>query len=246
MLLESAPVVSDETVGIRVVAELDQRVANVVKEFQASALGQLLAEPNSSASLLAATIREIYWEIHCYQPFTTKAGFSLIGGANPEDRKVMRTLLLHKWEEVEHRVWALEGYKSLGGDQSRIGREGELTSPGAFAVAAVWERLARTVHPLAYVGAEYLFEDLTARLAKLATESLSTRDLSQQGLRFIVDHASEDEKHSQLLKKLIQDILRSHPSLGSQIMFAFDCFRQVYPMPLWLASYARAKQVSLT
>jgi hypothetical protein len=246
MLAESVAVVSDESVGMRVVAELDQRVANVLKEFQASALGQLLAEPDSSVDLLVATIREIYWEIHCYQPFTTKAGFSMIGGADPEDRKTMRTLLLHKWEEVEHRVWALDGYKALHGDQSRIGSEGELTSPGAFAVAAVWERLARTVHPLAYVGAEYLFEDLTARLAKLATESLSNRGLSQQGLRFIVDHATEDEKHSQLLKKLIGEIGRSRPALGTQIVFAFDCFRQVYPMPLWLASYTRAKEGLLT
>jgi hypothetical protein len=246
MLAESVAVVSDESVGMRVVRELDARVADVVKEFQTSPLGQLLAEPDSSVSLLTAAIREIYWEIHCYQPFTTKAGFAMMGGTDPADRKVMRTLLLHKWEEVEHRVWALDGYKALGGDQSRIGREGDLTSPGAFAVAAVWERLARTVHPLAYVGAEYLFEDLTARVAKLATESLSKRGLSQQGLRFIVDHASEDEKHSQLLKKLIEEIGRSHPGLGGQILFAFDCFRQVYPMPLWSASYARAKQVLLT
>ena len=231
----------EESVGTHVVADLDRRVAAVVKEFQASALGCLLAEPDSSESLIAATIREIYWEIHCYQPFTTRAGFFMIGGADPADRKVMRTLLLHKWEEVEHRVWALDGFKALGGDQSRIGRENELMSPGAFAVAAVWERLARAVHPLAYVGAEYLFEDLTARLAKLATESLSRRGLQQQGLRFIVDHASEDEKHSQLLRKLVLEIGQRHPGLVSQILFAFDCFHQVYPMPLWLASYSRAK-----
>ena len=236
----------EESVGTRIIAELDKRVAGVIKEFQDSPLGQLLVEPGSSTSLIAAIIREIYWEIHCYQPFTTKAGFAMIGATEPADRKVMRTLLLHKWEEVEHRVWALDGYKALGGDQSRIGRESELMSPGAFAVAAVWERLSQTLHPLAYVGAEYLFEDLTARLTKLATVSLSKRGLSQQGLRFIVDHATEDEKHSQLLKKLIEEIGLNHPELESQILFAFDCFHQVYPMPLWLASYARAKQPLLT
>jgi hypothetical protein len=117
-----------------------------------------------------------------------------------------------------------------------------MTSPGAFAVAAVWERLARIIHPLAYVGAEYLFEDLTARLAKLATGSLQKRSLSPGGIRFIVDHASEDERHSQLLRKLIEEVCAIKPALEHQILFAFDCFRQVYPMPLWLASYARAKQ----
>jgi hypothetical protein len=242
MSLESPALVSDESVGTQVVAELNHRVADVVEEFQFSALGRVLAEPDSSVDLLTATIREIYWEIHCYQPFTTKAGFSMIGGASPEDRKIMRILLLHKLEEVEHRVWALDGYKALGGDQSRIGKEGEMISPGAFAVAAVWERLARLIHPLAYVGAEYLFEDLTARLAKLATESLQKRSLSQEGIRFIVDHSSEDERHSQLLRKLIEEVCATEPALEDQILFAFDCFRQVYPMPLWLASYARAKQ----
>jgi hypothetical protein len=242
MTLESLAVVSDKPIGTQVVAELNHRVANVVEEFQSSALGQLLVDPHSSVGLLTATIREIYWEIHCYQPSTTKAGFSMIGGADPEDRKVMRTLLLHKWEEVEHRVWALDGYKALGGDQSLIGKESEMTSPGAFAVAAVWERLARTIHPLAYVGAEYLFEDVTARLAKLAKESLQKRGLTQEGIRFIVDHASEDERHSQLLRRLIEEICTIKPALERQILFAFDCFRYVYPMPLWLASYARAKQ----
>lgn len=242
MSLEGPALVSDESVGTQVVAELNRRVADVVEEFQSSALGRLLAGPDSSVGLLTATIREIYWEIHCYQPFTTKAGFSMIGGADPEDRKVMRTLLLHKWEEVEHRVWALDGYKALGGDQSRIGKECEMTSPGAFAVAAVWERLADTIHPLAYVGAEYLFEDLTARLAKQATESLQKRGLAREGIRFIVDHASEDERHSQLLKRLIKEMCTIKPALKPQILFAFDCFRYVYPMPLWLASYARAKE----
>ena len=242
MLIQSLSSLAEESKGLQIVAELDQRVASVVEEFRASPLGQLLADPNSSASLLAATIREIYWEIHCYQPFTTKAGFSMIGGADPEDRKVMRILLLHKWEEVEHRVWALDGFIALGGDPSRIGRENVLISPGAFAVAAIWERLASVLHPLAYVGAEYLFEDLTARLAKLASESLIERGLSPQGLRFIVDHASEDERHSQLLKKVIEEVCLRRPEMANEILFAFDCLRQVYPMPLWLASYARANQ----
>jgi len=223
------------------VSDLDRRVEQVEEEFQSSPLGQLLADPTSSTKLIGATIREIYWEIHCYQPSTTKAGFSMIGGITPEERKVMRSLLMHKWEEVEHRIWALDGYKALGGDQSRIGRASEFMSPGAFAVAAVWERLATRINPLAYLGAEYLFEDLTARLTKSAIQSLATRGFSQQGLRFISDHAIEDEKHSRLLKHLIVEVSERHPEVKKDTLFAFDCFRHVYPMPLWLESYARAK-----
>jgi hypothetical protein len=230
-------------IGDQIITELDVRIQKVIQEFWDSPIGRLVSSINTtSTELIAATIREIYWEIHCYQPFTTKAGFALIGGAAPEDRKVMRALLLHKWEEVEHRVWALDGYKALGGDESRIGREGELMSPGAFAVAAVWERLAQTIHPLCYLGAEYLFEDLTARLAKLVAEALLSRGISPEGMRFIVSHAVEDEKHSNLLKRLIQEVGETHPELSTQLLFAFDCFHQVYPMPLWIAAYARAEQ----
>jgi Iron-containing redox enzyme len=224
---------------ITILAELNRRVDEVVEEFQASAISRLVV--SSDAALIAATFREIYWEIHCYQPLTTKAGFAMIGAVGPLERKVMRILLLHKWEEVEHSVWALDGYKALGGDQSRIGREAEFTSPGAFAVAAVWERLARMVNPLAYLGAEYLFEDLTARLTKLVTGNLADRGFPKQGMRFVIDHATEDEKHSNLLAKLIRDVVQRRPELAPEILFAFDCFKHVYPMPLWLASLARAQ-----
>ncbi|MGD0907799.1 MAG: iron-containing redox enzyme family protein [Candidatus Acidiferrales bacterium] len=230
-----------EAVAKRIVAALDQRIDCIVKEFRLSPIGHLVETPDSPIGLIVATMREIYWEIHCYQPFTTKAGFAMIGATNAEDGKVMRTLLLHKWEEVEHRVWALEGYKALGGDQSRIGKEAEFFSPGAFAVAAVWEHLAQRVHPLAYLGAEYLFEDLTARLSKLITANLSKRGISRQGMCFVVDHATEDEKNSQLLRRLIEEVGHRHPDLMPQVLFAFDCFHQVYPMPLWLGSYTRAE-----
>lgn len=225
-----------------IVSELNDRIDQIVHEFQMSPLGRLIKEPTASRSLIAATIREIYWEIHCYQPATTRAGFALIGSMAPRDRKLMKALLLHKWEEVEHRTWALDGYVALGGDPTRIGRERDFCSPGAFAVAAVWERLASTVHPIAYLGAEYLFEDLTARLTKIATASLAHQGFATAGMRFIVDHASEDERHSAMLQKLLREVEESRPETSQQILFAFECFRQVYPMPLWCASYQRAQR----
>jgi hypothetical protein len=231
-----APIVGDG----RTVAELDRRVASLVDEFTDSPIGKLVTALESPIELVTATVREIYWEIHCYQPSTTRAGFTMISGLPPEERKIMRILLLHKWEEVEHRVWALNGYLALGGDRSRIGRENEFMSTGAFAVAAVWDLLAQKLEPLSYLGAEYLFEDLTARLSKMVTQSLSGRGLPQQGMRFIVDHATEDERHSRLLKKLINEVEGQRPESVSQMLFAFDCFRHVYPLPLWMGSYARA------
>jgi hypothetical protein len=95
-----APIVGDG----RTVAELDRRVASLVDEFTDSPIGKLVTALESPIELVTATVREIYWEIHCYQPCTTRAGFTMISGLPPEERKIMRILLLHKWEEVEHRV----------------------------------------------------------------------------------------------------------------------------------------------
>ena len=61
-------------------------------------------------------------------------------------------------------------------------------------------------------------------------------------MRFIVDHATEDERHSNLLKKLVDEVEQSRPTLRHQILYAFDCFHQVYPMSLWLGSFERAQK----
>jgi len=56
----------DESIGTRIIAELDKRVVGVVKDFQASPLGQLLIEPDSSTGLIAAVIpiREVCQHRH--------------------------------------------------------------------------------------------------------------------------------------------------------------------------------------
>jgi len=230
----------DRTFGNRTLIALDCRIESIVHEFKASAVWRTLIDPCTPAEHVLSILREVYWEVHCYHPWTTYAGFAMLGRINPDELRVMRTLLLHKWDEVEHRVWALDGYKAFGGDPQRIGREAEFMSPGAFAVAAVWERLAIQIDPLAYLGAEYLFEDLTARLAKDAVAALRSRTLSAEGMRFIVDHAEEDIKHSALLKRLISEVSARKPELHAQVLYAFDCFQHVYPMPLWNGSYERA------
>jgi len=222
------------------IAALDTRIQRIIQHFKQSQTWATLIAPHSTIDQIHAVLREVYWEIHCYQPWTTQAGFAMLGRIGPDELKVMRTLLLHKWDEVEHRTWALDGYKAFGGNPQQIGCESDFMSPGAFAVAAVWERLATQVEPLAYLGAEYLFEDLTSHLTRDLTAALSTRSLSKVGMRFIVDHATEDVKHSALLKRLISEVTTRKPELHAQILYAFDCFQHVYPMLLWNGSYERA------
>ena len=98
--------------GTKCARRLDERIADVVADVKASPIWNAIC--SSDAALIRALIREVYWEVHCYHPYTTKTGFAMLGRIGPGEMKTLRTLLLHKWEEVEHRVWALDGYRVSG------------------------------------------------------------------------------------------------------------------------------------
>jgi hypothetical protein len=229
-------VVSD---GQELLEQLNRRLERDVVRFRESHVWRVLSSAASSTQLLSAVLRELYWEIHCYQPFTTKAGFAMIGGADVVDRKRMRTMLLHKWEEVEHRQWALDCYLALGGDPRR--GAALPMSAQSFAVCAVWERMSARCGALSYVGAEYLFEALTARLTPIVADVLAKRGFGGEALQFITEHAVEDQKHQQLFAKLIVEIGNAHPEGSAEILYCYDCFNAVYPMPVWEACVARAE-----
>lgn len=234
VLAQSAPPTA--TSGRALLTELERRLESAVEAFLGSRVWSVLSSPETSTGTVIAILRELHWEIHCYQPRTTKAGFHMIGGAAVEDMKVMRTLLLHKWDEVEHRAWAWECYLALGGDPGRS----ERLSPEAHAVCAVWESMAK-MSALSYVGAEYLFEALTARLTPLVVNALRRHGLAAEGMRFIVDHAVEDQKHKNLFEHLIIEIGDAHPELHDDVLYAYDCFYAVYPAALWEGCLRRAE-----
>jgi hypothetical protein len=226
-----------------VVGYLDERVGSVLEEFKRSQIWETVRNPSTPRAMVAAIVREIYFEVCCYQPQTTRAGFLMIGSIHNSERKLMKSMLLHKWEEVEHVQWAERGYLALGGDAARlreINQSGARITPHAFAVAAVWDRLAREVEPAAYIGAEYLFESLTAEVTKLVMPQLSQLGFAADGLYFITEHATEDVKHANLFRHLADELCGRRPELIEPILYAFDCFRAVYPMPIWLAAFERA------
>lgn len=225
--------------GRSLLNELDKRLDRDVERFLSSNVWSVLSSRSTPTRTVTAILRELYWEIYSYQEHTTKAGFHMIGGASVSDDKIMKTLLLHKWDEVEHRQWAWECYLALGGEPARAAVE--RMSPGSFAVAAVWERLATHLHALSYVGAEYLFEALTARLAPIVVEALHERDIRSDGLRFITEHATEDQKHKNLFEHLIVQIGDAYPRLHEEVLYCYDCFNSVYPMPIWEACVARGE-----
>ena len=58
---------------------------------------------------------------------------------------------------------------------------------------------------------------------------------------FIVDHATEDVKHTNLVVHWILDIATRYPSSGESMLRAFDYFAHVYPIPVWDEALGRAR-----
>ena len=233
-------------IGEETLEALDSRIQEVIRSVKSTPMWTSFSDPSTSSELIKAIIREVYWDIYCYQPCTTRAGFSMIGRISPEEQKVMREFFCF----INGMRWSIACGLSMDIRRSAairsvsVARRSSCRPAAEFAVAAVWERLASNLHPLAYLGAEYLFEDLTVHLAKSALELLKSRNLSVEGLHFISDHATEDVKHSALLKRAIIDVASRHPYLRPQIIFAFDCFAHVYPVELWNGSLKRACKAS--
>jgi hypothetical protein len=148
---------------------------------------------------------------------------------------LIQALSAHKAEEAEHGLWAAEDHRKLGGDGLQ-----KQPSPATFAVAAVWWRMAETEDALGYLGAEYLFEELTARATQALLPLIEHRDLPRDGFRFIICHATEDAKHAAFLKHLILDVATRHPDSAAVMFRCFEYFNQVYPLPVWGEAFERA------
>jgi hypothetical protein len=85
-----------------------------------------------------------------------------------------------------------------------------------------------------------LFEKLTAPVTGAALKFIEARKLEHAGLRFVVEHATEDAKHAAFLKHLILDVVTRYPQSASAMLRCFDYFAAVYPLPVWDEAYTRA------
>lgn len=223
------------SVAYEVLAELEDRVQSVfeaVKKWRGWRLVEDRDVPNESISAL---IREIYHAVAMYQPHTTEAGFRMFGKLPKNETMLMQALCGHKAEEAEHGIWAREDFQRLGGIALN-----SHSSAAAFAVAAVWWRIAEVEDALAYLGPEYLFERLTMIVTESLMPMLKARGMNGGGLRFVEEHATEDIKHTVFLKHMILDVVTRYPGSGSGMLRCFDYFAQVYPLPVWDEAFVRA------
>jgi pyrroloquinoline quinone (PQQ) biosynthesis protein C len=214
---------------------LDDRVGDVEADVHTEEFWRMLVTEPAGVRYTRAMLRETMLRTYWYQPQTTEAGFHMLGRFPKAENHWLRALLNHKAEEAEHGNWALRDYLALGGTP-QLAEQGP--SPATFAVAAVWWHMARVANPLGYLGAEYLFEELTARVTRDLIGALETTGSTGEGFGFVIDHAREDVKHANLIRHLVGEVVTKHPSAEREIVASFDRFLHVYPLPVWREAHA--------
>ncbi|WP_439605037.1 iron-containing redox enzyme family protein [Shinella sp.] len=222
--------------AIRTFENLDQRVTAVFSDVMKWRGWQMINDPTTPREHIIGLVREIFRSVCWYQSHTTEAGFHMFGRLPKNEVRLIQQICSHKAEEAEHGIWAREDFGKLGGANSSL----PPASPATFAVAAVWWRMAEIEEPLGYLGAEYLFEQLTALVTQAALPIIEGRDLPRDGMRFVIEHATEDVKHATFFKHLILDVVTRYPTSDQAMFRCFDYFHHVYPLPVWDEAYERA------
>jgi len=220
------------------VGELDRKLAELVSEVESASFYQvLLAEP-ADLPLIQAFMKHIYLSIYQYQPHVTEATFTAVGRMPKSSEQLIKEMILQQVEEVEHADMARRDYEQLGGDEQLL--HGKMY-PACAAVAASVRFLGEHCPPACYLGFMYIFEALTPIMASRAQMRMDQVDFHQPAREFVDLHAVEDLRHTDMIKNVIVDLVRLAPETAEDILFGFDSFRCVYPLPLWNAAFARAR-----
>jgi hypothetical protein len=215
---------------------LDDQVRAVFAEIQDWEGWRSIMDPDTPNAIVMAFVREMYRSICWYQPHTTEAAFHMIGRFPKIEVELMRMLATHKAEEAEHGLWARDDLAKFGATESGP------ASPASFAVGAVWWRMAAHEDPLGYIGAEYLYEQLTAIATRESLPIIKARNLPSSELRFVIEHATEDAKHATFLKHIILDVATRYPERIPAMFRCLSYFRAVWPMPVWKEVLARVRR----
>jgi hypothetical protein len=94
----------------------DQKVRDLVERVEASEFYRALADPAAPLTFCRAIMRNILLESTTYGPHIVEATFTAIGRIRKDRPDLMKPLLLHNLDEVNHSELALAGYVRLGGD----------------------------------------------------------------------------------------------------------------------------------
>lgn len=224
-----------------VIAALKSGLDVLVAELESAPFYQAITSPNADSRLVNDTFKHVFLSIYLYQPHVTEATFTAVGRMPKQSEQLIKDMILQQVEEVEHADMALRDYLRLGGDKALA--EGEMF-PECAAVAAVCHFLGEHCPPASYLGFMFIFEALTPIMATRAQTLMDRAEYKQEAREFIDLHATEDIRHTDMLIGVIEDLLKIDPSVDKAILFGFNVFKNVYPIPVWAAAHARACQKS--
>jgi Iron-containing redox enzyme len=218
---------------------LEAETASLLTEIQSQEFWSVIMSQDTEPPLVNAIMREVYTEIVGYQPHVIEAAIAAIAqmprSMNP---RLVKAMLAHQGDEFDHGEMAFRDFVGLGGSDT-LARSVRM-SPEAFAVAGVWWMIAHQRDPFAYLGALYLFEGLTPTVTGLIKGNLEAKGFTASSLGYIEFHSTEDTKHAKLVHYLISEVAQTYPGADESIKHGFECFRVVYPIPLWRAAFHRA------
>ena len=222
---------------------LEERTARLLADIQEQEFWRFLMASSSDPKAVAGFMKEVYLEIVGYQPHVIEAAIASIGqmprSINP---RLVKAMLLHQADEFDHGEMALRDYVGLGGSEAKA--RGTWMSPEAFAVAGVWWMITQIRDPFAYLGALYLFEGLTPTVTAMVKGKLQANGFSERSLEYIEFHSTEDIKHANLVHHLISEVVQAFPKSVDCMKHGFECFRAVYPIPLWAAAFRRSRSAA--
>jgi pyrroloquinoline quinone (PQQ) biosynthesis protein C len=223
-----------------IIAYLDSRIAEIIQAVEKTPLWKDLTSPKTMPEFIQRLMREVYLEIAGYQPHVIEAAICSIGQM-PRSMPVrmIKAMLRHQAEEFDHGEMAIRDYTALGGSEEHA-RSGRI-SDAAFAVSAVWWMITKQRDPFAYLGALYPFEGLTPIISAKVKAILAAKQYPANALEYIEFHSTEDIKHANLIKALIEETVERYPEAEQSIKDGIDRFLAVYPIPVWNAAYARGK-----
>jgi hypothetical protein len=222
------------------VDRLDQRIQVILGELEESQTYRMVADPATDPRLVAAIIRWYLLEVFSFGPHVTEATFTAIGRM-PKDRPdLMKPMVQHDLEEVDHGEMALRDYLKLGGDE-KFARTRRITPP-SFVMAATCRMIAERESPFCYLGYMYFFEAMTPHLTERAQRLLAVKGFPVEARYFIDFHASEDVAHAGTLRNLLEQVVKDYPEAEAAIEYGFECFACVYPLPIWNAALENARK----
>jgi hypothetical protein len=222
------------------VDRLNARIAALFRDLEQSEVYRLVAHPDTDPRLVGGIVKWYLLEVFSFGPHVTEATFTAVGRLPKNRPDLMRPMILHDLEEVDHGEMALQDYLKLGGNVS-FARTRRI-SPAAFVLGATCRLLAERESPFAYLGYMYLFEVLTPLLTERAQKLLAAKGFPVEARSFIDFHAEEDVGHASTLRNLVGCVVRDYPEAAPAIEYGFDCFSQVYPLPIWTTALQHARE----